>query len=446
MGTKGVQVPLGLGWAALLVCTQSGCKSRGFISGGLSADALRVEGFTEILARAEGREPVLAVTLSGDVHYGLLQRVAGDRVTLTHGFTRRRGEAATRPPASRLDSVFLLESGVQARGWFLRDDADTLRIVDTNCGTPVLQKRSVQTTALVVHGVSYKLNKRMRLVPASFDALSTASLENLPDAWTFGFSRSEARSLLVAGEGVTFRTSDGRVAEGTFVVAQPGCLLLEDATGAYRGYPVAGIDLDSLRSTAATSTLRSSVPASRKEAPFKSPAPGWPGIKEHTRTNGYIADRIFKSYRAEGRKLPAQGFKLTIAAADSTFEHVASVVLPALVRRRAAHTVVERFSDFLKEGQTRQVGKLVTIYPQDLAEAASIASELESLLAMNPPVFWAIQGEHPVGKNQAVYGIVTTRFGAFTWEHGGDLKRPDGRLVPELRGTQWKPEWVKDPF
>ena len=341
--------------------------------------------------------------------------------------------------------MFVLESGVKARGWFLREDADTLRIVDAACGTPVLQKRSVQPSRLVVHGRPYEIKSRTGRIPwmpASLDALSEASLADLAQAAKFEISLAEARTLLVSGESATFRKGNGLVVEGVFVVAQPGCLLLEDATGAFGAHAFADIDLGSLKSSAAP--IRVGIQG--KETPSKAPAPGWPGLKEHTRAHGYRADRIFKSYGAQGRRLPAQGFRLTIAAADSTFEHVASVVLPVLVRRRMAHKVVGRFEDFLKEGQTRQAGKLVTIFATSAADAASVAAELEGLLARDPPLFWAIQGEQPVGKNPAVRGIVTARYMPFTWEYGGELKKPDGAFVPEIRGAQWKPDWVRDPF
>lgn len=152
----------------------------------------------------------------------------------------------------------------------------------------------------------------------------------------------------------------------------------------------------------------------------------------------YRQDRIFLDY---GTPKTDQGFKLHVSAQFEDTEKVAQIVLPELRRRGVAHKIVDSRQNYQEVMTGTQRGKLVTIYPDSDQQAAEIARVIDQIYRQHNLRGIPIQGERGVGQSGAVF----VRYGQFTDRKPG-LVKPDGSIVPDIRGNQWKPDWAPDPF
>ena len=139
----------------------------------------------------------------------------------------------------------------------------------------------------------------------------------------------------------------------------------------------------------------------------------------------------------------SQGFKLHVSATRDNAIEVADTVLPILRKYNVPHKVVENPDSYETHMVHEQRGKYVTIYPDTPEQAAQIAAELNQALTQKKLTGYPIQGEKSLGDS----GMVYVRYGKLKNDQNGlQLVRPDGRVVADIRGDQWKPDWVEDPF
>ena len=96
-----------------------------------------------------------------------------------------------------------------------------------------------------------------------------------------------------------------------------------------------------------------------------------------------------------------------------------------------------------------QVGKFVTVYPQSAEAAAAIASDLHALTAKFAAP--AVPYDNALRNRSCVY----YRYGSFSLRLKTTFRkqrllaiaRPDGKLIPDLRGPRAAvPPWLTDPF
>lgn len=162
---------------------------------------------------------------------------------------------------------------------------------------------------------------------------------------------------------------------------------------------------------------------------------------------------FFATARPEGRTLPPQGWKIHLAAGTRTARTVLDRALPVLVDARAAFKVVTSVPRLaaLNEGRfgLSQIGKFVTVYPVDDAEAIAVAGALRAATH-------GLRGPRvPSDRTLCPGSVVSYRYGSFDGrslrtplgEHLPAMNGPDGALVPDRRGRHYlPPSWVADPF
>lgn len=157
--------------------------------------------------------------------------------------------------------------------------------------------------------------------------------------------------------------------------------------------------------------------------------------------------------RHASARTPAQGWKLHVSATDIDAEAMLARALPVLLAERSSFKVVADPGVLrrLNRGElgSSQVGKVVTVYPEDLAQGVRLAERLHAATAglRGPAV--------PTDRRLLAGSRVSYRYGDFT---GQALRRltgevvpavatPAGELVPDERGTTYrKPDWAIDPF
>ncbi len=162
---------------------------------------------------------------------------------------------------------------------------------------------------------------------------------------------------------------------------------------------------------------------------------------------------IWRYSRAELPADPAQGWKLHIAATVLSAVQVMEAVAPLLTERRVLFKGPRSLGelDELNRGVIygySQVGKFLTVYPQTTEEAVSLARELNRLTReISCP-------DVPFDLKYGNRGCVYYRYGAFktmevevaNGERVKALRDPQGKLVPDVRDADAKPDWCIDPF
>ncbi len=148
-----------------------------------------------------------------------------------------------------------------------------------------------------------------------------------------------------------------------------------------------------------------------------------------------------------------QGWKLHVSADTTSAEAVLRYALPVLLAEDADFKVVSSISELgaLNSGWggLSQVGKFVTVYPKDDAQAVRLAVALdEATRGLRGPVV-------PSDRSLAPGSLVHYRYGGFgpkfiqapSGEIQPAIAAPGGELVPDLRLPSYHaPEWTVDPF
>jgi hypothetical protein len=152
-------------------------------------------------------------------------------------------------------------------------------------------------------------------------------------------------------------------------------------------------------------------------------------------------------------EVPAQGWKLHVSATIATAHHVLTAALPVLREEQAAFKVAASPAAlaYLNEGSggRSQVGKFITVYPRDDAQAVRLAAALDAATRgfVGPAV--------PSDRQLRLRSAVSYRYGGFSTalmqtalgEVVPLLTTADGRLIPDRRYAVYvPPEGVVDPF
>lgn len=176
--------------------------------------------------------------------------------------------------------------------------------------------------------------------------------------------------------------------------------------------------------------------AARREAPA-----GW----QRHRTGDWLA------YRPLGSRLPAQGWKIHVAARLDNAEKVLAQVWDYCVPRDLAFKFVP--SRYLLHNRNAKYadraasGKFITVYPDGDERCRAVAEDLDALLAGE-------DGPYILSDLRWGAGPVFVRYGSFTERHCRDeqgelrpaVEDPSGRLVPDVRGPAFHvPDWVALP-
>lgn len=156
----------------------------------------------------------------------------------------------------------------------------------------------------------------------------------------------------------------------------------------------------------------------------------------------------------ERSQFPEQGWKLHVSAslwsAKTVLRRVLSVLLAEEVSLKVAASpeVLAGLNDGTS-GHLSQIGKFITIYPNDDGQAVRLAVALDERTRglHGPPV----PSDRPLRRGSLVhyrYGgfggeFIQTPLGEITLA----IRTPTGELVPDVRSTVYQaPEWAVDPF
>ncbi len=150
---------------------------------------------------------------------------------------------------------------------------------------------------------------------------------------------------------------------------------------------------------------------------------------------------------------PEQGWKLHVSAnlhaADEILARVLAVLADTAVCFKFARSSEQLAALNGGAGSNSQIGKFVTVYPADDAQAVALALDLDRATeGASGPV---IASDRPLRPGSLVhyrYGafgsaVLQTKIGAIV----PTLQTPEGELVPDPRGAAFEPPaWVDDPF
>lgn len=154
------------------------------------------------------------------------------------------------------------------------------------------------------------------------------------------------------------------------------------------------------------------------------------------------------------RSQPEQGWKLHVSAHPATALEVLTRVLPVVRRHKVRFKVASspRALSLLNAGAggPSQIGKFITVYPEDDDQAVALASELDlATEGLHGP---RIPSDRPFRNGSLVH----YRFGAFTGSAlmllpdgtvVSALRAPGGGLEPdERRAVYSAPSWAVNPF
>lgn len=182
------------------------------------------------------------------------------------------------------------------------------------------------------------------------------------------------------------------------------------------------------------------------------------GLAARSGNDWQIVDRhvpgmTWRVFNPPGARLPSQGWKIHVSAAAVEMIALCDVVGAVLVERRITFKLPATAAGVVAinsgRGGDTQIGKILTLFPRDDDEAASIAMEIDRLWpSTRGPV---IPSDRALRKGGAVF----LRYGAFgggpvlfddAGRHELALRRPDGTLVPDQRNPLGiQPSWAPDP-
>jgi class IV lanthipeptide synthase len=157
--------------------------------------------------------------------------------------------------------------------------------------------------------------------------------------------------------------------------------------------------------------------------------------------------------RHEASRQPEQGWKLHVAADGRTAEAVLRRALPVLIDEDADFKVIasrRRLAE-LNEGHggLGQVGKFITVYPNDDSQAVRLACALDAATSgLRGPAIPSDRALRPRSLVHYRYGGFGGRYvRTLTGEILPSIATPDGTLVPDRRlAVYYAPPWAVDPF
>jgi serine/threonine protein kinase len=151
---------------------------------------------------------------------------------------------------------------------------------------------------------------------------------------------------------------------------------------------------------------------------------------------------------------PEQGWKIHVSAsvwsAEPVLRRTLSVLLaePVLFKVAASTAILAGLNDGT-HGSLSQIGKFVTIYPNDDDQAVRLAVALDEATCglAGPPV----PSDRPLRRRSLVHYRYGGFGGAYIQTPIGEVvlavRAPDGDLVPDIRSTTYEaPPWAEDPF
>jgi tRNA A-37 threonylcarbamoyl transferase component Bud32 len=163
---------------------------------------------------------------------------------------------------------------------------------------------------------------------------------------------------------------------------------------------------------------------------------------------------IWRYSRNRNRDDLSQGWKLHVSATILSACPIFRLIAPYLKRRNIWFKAPKSLAELHKLNcgifyGFSQTGKFVTVYPQSAEAAAAIAADLHRLTAKFAAP--AVPYDNALRNRSCVY----YRYGSFSLRLKTTLRkqrvlaiaRPDGKLVPDLRGPRTAvPPWLTDPF
>lgn len=153
--------------------------------------------------------------------------------------------------------------------------------------------------------------------------------------------------------------------------------------------------------------------------------------------------------------IPAQGWKLHISSSVLSAEEVLQRTLPVLLAENASFKVAASLKklDYLNQGKggLTQIGKFITVYPNDDAHAVHLATLLHKVTQGHALRYPAVPSDRPL----TLGSLVHYRYGSFadqfiqtpTGMVLSAISNPNGELFPDQRRTSYDVvDWVIDPF
>jgi serine/threonine protein kinase len=164
-----------------------------------------------------------------------------------------------------------------------------------------------------------------------------------------------------------------------------------------------------------------------------------------------LATDTWVHYAPQDARVPLQGWKIHLSARQQDAERAIQAVWDYCVPRGIAFKFLRGTATLLAQNSKAAVrgasGKLVTVYPRDDEELEVVLKDLDEQLS-------GVQGPYILSDLRYGEGPLFVRYGGFvdrrcideSGERVPAIEDPDGRLVPDRRGTTFAvPDWVTLP-
>lgn len=180
----------------------------------------------------------------------------------------------------------------------------------------------------------------------------------------------------------------------------------------------------------------------------------WDALASRWRISGTDADAIWIEVHPHNlTSTPRQGWKLHISAGVPWAEAILHRALSVLLASDAAFKIVATRELLIQlnlgHDGLSQIGKFITVYPNDDAQAVRLAVALDlATRGLRGP---AIPSDRPLAGGSLVH----YRYGSFRAHYiqpagrlpASAISTPDGQWVEDVRTTRFlQPEWASDPF
>jgi hypothetical protein len=185
------------------------------------------------------------------------------------------------------------------------------------------------------------------------------------------------------------------------------------------------------------------VPSSRPAAP----SPTQPMTVDFVDPGIYTRDRFFLDFRSPANNV---GWKLHVIKPRGLGRGLDTPHLPEnyqkLLRylrvKQIPHKIVANLDGLARmERNSAQVGKFITIYPNDEEQLKRVADIIEALIPDNVNI--AANPLAPEDQPVGARGLIGARWGGLTSEFTVDQA---GNIITDDRMAGPRPAWVKNPF